>query len=101
MSWRSLVLLGRSVRWMLPLVRWGPGARRTAADLFERRAARRPEAVFVRFEGRDVGYGDHNTAANQNADARLVTANQTVHHGGSHPARIILPQVPNPKAEAE
>jgi len=43
---------------------------------------------------------NHNTAADQNADATLVTANQTVYHGGSHATRLILPQVPNSNAEA-
>lgn len=37
---------------------------------------------------------NHNTAANQNADATLATAEQTIHHGGSQATRIILPQVP-------
>ncbi len=38
---------------------------------------------------------NHNTAADQNADAELAVAEQTVHHGGEHATRIILPQVPN------
>ena len=41
---------------------------------------------------------NHNTAADQNADATLVKATQTVHHGGTQATRIILPQVPNPEA---
>jgi len=41
---------------------------------------------------------NHNTAADQNADARLVTAQQTIHHGGEHVTRIILPWVPGSKA---
>jgi putative CocE/NonD family hydrolase len=44
---------------------------------------------------------NHNTAADQNADATLVTARQTVHHGGAHATRIILPHVPNQDAGAE
>ena len=36
---------------------------------------------------------NHNTAANQNADATLVTADQTVHHGGQHATRIVLPWI--------
>jgi putative CocE/NonD family hydrolase len=36
---------------------------------------------------------NHNTAADQNADARLQAARQTVHHGGSHATRVILPIV--------
>jgi len=39
---------------------------------------------------------NHNTAANQNADATLVTARQTIYHGGEQATRIILPWVPNP-----
>lgn len=39
---------------------------------------------------------NHNTAANQNADATLVTAKQTIYHGGERATRIILPWVPNP-----
>ncbi len=53
-------------------------------------------------------YGrNHNTATNQNADATLVTANQTIHHGGEQATRIILPWIPNsteeekPEAEPE
>jgi uncharacterized protein len=38
---------------------------------------------------------NHNTAADQNADATLATAQQTVHHGGTSATRIILPWVPN------
>ena len=38
---------------------------------------------------------NHNTAANQNADAELKTAQQTVLHGGTQPTRIILPWIPN------
>jgi hypothetical protein len=36
---------------------------------------------------------NHNTAANQNADAELKIAKQTVHHGGVHATRIILPWI--------
>jgi len=42
---------------------------------------------------------NHNTAADQNADATLVVADQTVYHGGEHATRIILPQVPNAEGE--
>jgi putative CocE/NonD family hydrolase len=38
---------------------------------------------------------NHNTAADQNADAVLKTARQTVHHGGHRASRIILPWIPN------
>ena len=34
-------------------------------------------------------------ASEQNADATLVTAEQTVYHGGTRATRIILPRVPN------
>lgn len=37
---------------------------------------------------------NHNTAADQNADATLKTAEQTVHHGGPSATRIILPWIP-------
>ena len=42
---------------------------------------------------------NHNTAADQNADATLAVANQTIHHGGPHATRIILPHVRNSNAE--
>ncbi|MFC1636823.1 CocE/NonD family hydrolase, partial [Planctomycetota bacterium] len=42
---------------------------------------------------------NHNTAADQNADATLVVANQTIYHGGEQATRIILPWVPNPIEE--
>jgi hypothetical protein len=42
---------------------------------------------------------NHNTAADQNADATLVTAKQTIYHGGERATRIILPWVPNSKAD--
>lgn len=37
---------------------------------------------------------NHNTAADQNDDAKLNSAKQTVHHGGIHATRIILPWIP-------
>jgi uncharacterized protein len=37
---------------------------------------------------------NHNTAADQNADAELVTARQTVYHGGTQSSRVILPVMP-------
>jgi ankyrin repeat protein len=40
---------------------------------------------------------NHNTAAGGNVDASLVTAQQTIHHGGEEATRIILPWIPNPK----
>jgi putative CocE/NonD family hydrolase len=36
---------------------------------------------------------NHNTAANQNADAQLMPAKITLHHGGNKPSRLILPVV--------
>jgi putative CocE/NonD family hydrolase len=36
---------------------------------------------------------NHNTAADQNADAKLETATQTVHHGGKTASRLILPVI--------
>ena len=38
---------------------------------------------------------NHNTPADQNADAALVVAQQTIHHGGTSATRIVLPWVPN------
>jgi len=42
---------------------------------------------------------NHNTSADQNADATLKTARQTIHHGGVRATRIILPRVANPAAK--
>ena len=39
---------------------------------------------------------NHNTVADQYADATLVTAKQTIYHGAERATRIILPWVPNP-----
>ena len=39
---------------------------------------------------------NHNTAADQYTDAALVTASQTIYHGGEHATRIVLPWVSNP-----
>jgi len=39
---------------------------------------------------------NHNTAANQNVDATLAVANQTIHLGAEHATRLILPWIPNP-----
>ena len=36
---------------------------------------------------------NHNTAADQNSDATLQTATQTIHHGGEHATRILLPWI--------
>ena len=36
---------------------------------------------------------NHNTAADQNADARLEAAGQTIHHGGARPSRLLLPVI--------
>jgi putative CocE/NonD family hydrolase len=38
---------------------------------------------------------NHNTAADQNADAALAVAWQTVHHGKAYSSKLILPCVPN------
>ena len=37
---------------------------------------------------------NHNTAADQNSDAQLVVAEQTVLHGGATASRLILPRIP-------
>ena len=39
---------------------------------------------------------NHNTAADQNADAKLEVAVQTVHHGGTTASRLILPVIVRP-----
>jgi fatty-acyl-CoA synthase len=67
-----VVLAARAVRWLLPLTRFGPAARRSAADVIERRAAKHPERVFVRFEGRELSYGAWNAAANRIAHWALA-----------------------------
>jgi putative CocE/NonD family hydrolase len=36
---------------------------------------------------------NHNTAADQNADATLAVAEQSVWHGGPHSSKVILPRV--------
>ncbi len=41
---------------------------------------------------------NHNTPADQNADAELVVARQTIHHGGAYASKLILPWIPNPKS---
>ena len=38
---------------------------------------------------------NHNTAADQNADATLAIARQTIHHGGARATRIVMPWVGN------
>jgi putative CocE/NonD family hydrolase len=38
---------------------------------------------------------NHNTAADQNSDAELRTADQTIVHGGDAPTRLVLPWIPN------
>ncbi|MEJ2702300.1 MAG: CocE/NonD family hydrolase [Sedimentisphaerales bacterium] len=42
---------------------------------------------------------NHNTAVNQNGDATLVVAQQTIYHGGERASLIILPWVPTPPEE--
>ncbi len=58
-------LLLRSLRWLPELALFGPDSKRTAADLIERQARHRPHRVFVRFEGRELRYGEWNAAANR------------------------------------
>ena len=38
---------------------------------------------------------NHNTAADQNSDIELKTAQQIIHHGGVHATRVILPWILN------
>jgi putative CocE/NonD family hydrolase len=42
---------------------------------------------------------NHNTAANQNTDSALATAQQTVYHGGEYATCIVLPLVSNRTAQ--
>jgi len=42
---------------------------------------------------------NHNTAADQNADAELVVAHQTIHHGKAYPSKLILPWVLNGRSQ--
>lgn len=37
---------------------------------------------------------NHNTAADQNSDAQLVVAEQSIHHGGATASRLVLPRIP-------
>jgi putative CocE/NonD family hydrolase len=36
---------------------------------------------------------NHNTAADPNTDATLAVADQTIHHGGATPSRLLLPVI--------
>ncbi|MBW2362119.1 MAG: long-chain-acyl-CoA synthetase, partial [Deltaproteobacteria bacterium] len=65
MSLQRLRTLGRSLRWLPGVLAAGPNSKRTTADLIEKRAARQPDDVFLRFEGRDVSYADYNAACNR------------------------------------
>jgi fatty-acyl-CoA synthase len=65
-------LLGRALRLLPDLVRSGPGRRFTSADLLERQARRRPDAPFVRFEGRTQTYGELDAQANRIAHWALA-----------------------------
>jgi fatty-acyl-CoA synthase len=60
-----LTQLARSARWLVPLAFYGPGSKRTTADLIERRVDAQPDDVFVRFEGRELRYREYNEAANR------------------------------------
>jgi fatty-acyl-CoA synthase len=72
MSHSNLRILGRSLRMLPDLLRSGPTRRFTAADLLERAARRHPDAVFVRFEGRDLSYAEMNARANRIAHWALA-----------------------------
>ena len=72
MSYSPLRTLGRALRMMPVLIRSGPAGSFTAADLLEARARRRPNAPFVRFEGREVSYGALNAQANRIAHWALA-----------------------------
>lgn len=72
MSSSNLRIFGRALRLIPDLLRSGPDRRFTAADLLERQARRRPEAPFVRFEGRTVSYRELNAQANRFAHWALA-----------------------------
>jgi fatty-acyl-CoA synthase len=63
--WLRLRIGLRALRWLPGMLLWGPGSKRTAADLVERCAARHPDRVFVTFEGRERTYAEYNAAANR------------------------------------
>jgi putative CocE/NonD family hydrolase len=75
----------------------------TAGELVEYRIKLRPTSnefqpghrIRVDITSSDFPNFDrnHNTAADQNADARLEIAQQTIHHGGANGSRIILPVI--------
>ena len=62
----------RSLPLLPDLMRSGPQGHLTAADLIERQARRRPDDVFVRFEGRTLSYAEFNSAANRVAHWALA-----------------------------
>jgi fatty-acyl-CoA synthase len=72
MSNSNLRTLGRALRMLPDLLRSAPNRHFTAADLLERAARRRPDAAFVRFEGRDVSYAELNARANRIAHWALA-----------------------------
>lgn len=43
---------------------------------------------------------NHNTAADQNADAALVADQQIVHYGGLRATRVVLPVIDKPMSKA-
>ncbi len=72
MSSSDLLVFGRALRLLPDLLRAGPSRRFTAADLLERQCRRRPDAPFVRFEGRVTSYGELNAQANRFAHWALA-----------------------------
>lgn len=75
----------------------------TPGEVFEYRIQLRPTSNEFQVGHRiriDITSSDfpnydrnHNTAADQNADAELKTAEQTIHHGGETASRVILPVI--------
>jgi fatty-acyl-CoA synthase len=72
MTLARLRILGRSLGMLPDLLRSGPKGRFTAADLVERAATQRPDAPFVRFEGRVQSCGELNAQANRIAHWALA-----------------------------
>src|SRR5947207_4880392 len=62
----------RMARFAAMMLRRGSRSSWTVADLFESQTAKRPDHVFVRFEGRSVTYGELDALANRIAHWALA-----------------------------
>jgi hypothetical protein len=63
-------------------------------------ACQRPHSVDITSSDFPNYDRNHNTAADPNADAQLVVAEQTIFHGGTTASRLILPVISGPLATA-